>query len=65
MMARMSGDRSRDLEEQDREEVTTKLRSSKTPDSWLEMVSEVKELSEAESKRVFGEALPSGLKLIN
>ncbi len=65
MMARMSGDRSRDLEEQDREEIIKKLRSSKAPDSWLEMVSEVKELSEAESKRVFGEALPSGLKLID
>ena len=31
----------------------------------LEMVSEDKELSEAESKRVLGEALPSGLKLID
>ncbi|NMU81864.1 hypothetical protein HKB16_03110, partial [Vibrio parahaemolyticus] len=28
-------------------------------------VEEVKELSESESKRIFGDALPSGLTLVN
>lgn len=65
MMARMSGDRSRDLEDKDRKDIVKKLRSSKAPAIWIEMISEVKELSAAESKRVFGEALPSGLKLID
>ncbi len=46
-------------------QVIEKLKQSKVPESWLTLVSEVTELSESESKRVFGDALPSGLSLIN
>lgn len=64
LMARMSGDRSRDLDEQWRNKVSIKLAASKAPDSWVEMVEAVKELNEAETKQVFGEGLPVGLTLI-
>ncbi len=64
MLARMSGDRMRDLEPADRQPLADKLTAMKAPAIWIEMVSEVKELSEAETKRVFGEALPVGLTLI-
>jgi len=37
---------------------------TKAPDSWIEMVATVKELDEAETKRVYGEGLPVGLQLI-
>ncbi|NTU36451.1 hypothetical protein HLV51_10945, partial [Vibrio diabolicus] len=42
-----------------------KLKQSKVPESWVSLVKEVKELSESESKRVFGDALPSGLTLVH
>lgn len=64
MMSRMSGDRSRDLDDATRQQIVDKLNAAKAPAIWLEMVETVKELSETETKRVFGEALPSGLKLL-
>lgn len=64
LLARMSGDRERDIDPVLRQRVVEKLRAGKAPDSWIAMVSEVKELTEADEKRIFGEALPPGLKLI-
>ncbi len=64
LMTRMSGDRSRDIDDEWRGKVVEKLVLAKVPASWIEMVETVKELDEAETKRVFGEGLPVGLKLI-
>jgi len=65
LIARMSGDRARDLDESIRLQVIEKLITSKSPSSWLEMVESYKELDETEAKQIFGEALPPGLKLIS
>jgi molecular chaperone DnaK (HSP70)/uncharacterized membrane protein YkoI len=65
MICRKTGDRLFDISDDFRNQVITKLKQSKVPDSWLSLVEEVKELSESESKRVFGDALPSGLTLVN
>ena len=64
MMTRMTGDRTLDINDELRQQVINKLKQSKAPESWIEMVSEVKILTEAETKRVFGDALPNGLRLI-
>ena len=64
MMTRMSGDRSRDISEEWRQQVLQKLQTAKVPESWIEMVATVKELDEKETQQVFGEALPAGLKLL-
>ncbi len=64
LMARMSGDRTRDIDESWRTQVIDKLSTSKAPASWIDMVQTVKELDEAETKKVFGEGLPVGLQLI-
>jgi molecular chaperone DnaK (HSP70) len=64
LLARMSGDRERDIDPALRQRVIERLRAAKAPESWIAMVSEVKELTEADEKRIFGEALPPGLKLI-
>ena len=64
LITRMSGDRSRDIDDEWRKKVIDKLSLAKVPASWIEMVETVKELDEAETKRVFGEGLPVGLKLI-
>ncbi|PKF77296.1 molecular chaperone DnaK [Vibrio sp. vnigr-6D03] len=65
MMCRKTGDRLFDVSDDYREQVRSKLKQSKVPESWISLVEEVKELSESESKRVFGDALPSGLTLIS
>ena len=65
MLARMSGDRERDIEGGLRSKVMEKLRSGKAPESWLMMVAEYHELNEADESRVFGESLPPGLTLIH
>ncbi len=65
LIARMSGDRARDLDDAIRLKVVEKLRISKAPNSWIEMVESYKELDEREAKQVFGEALPPGLMLIS
>ncbi|MGZ5075856.1 MAG: Hsp70 family protein [Methylobacter sp.] len=65
LIARMSGDRARDLDDAMRLQVVEKLKLSKAPTSWIEMVEQFKELDEKEEKQIFGEALPPGLKLIN
>lgn len=65
MLARMSGDRSRDLEPEDRQRVIVKLQEAKAPVLWIELVAEARELNDAETQLIFGEKLPSGLKLID
>jgi molecular chaperone DnaK (HSP70) len=65
LIARLSGDRERDIDPALRQRVIERLRAGKAPDSWIGMVSEVKALTEADEKRIFGEALPPGLKLID
>jgi molecular chaperone DnaK (HSP70) len=65
MIARMSGDRERDIPKEMRKRVVERLRAIKAPASWLVMVEQIAELDEADEKRVFGEALPPGLRLID
>ncbi len=63
LLARLSGDRQRDLDEPARARVIQRLRAAKAPAAWLRMVEEVVDLDEADAGRVFGEALPPGLRL--
>jgi hypothetical protein len=65
MLARMSGDRSRDLEPDDRQRVIAKLQDAKAPALWIELVAEARELNDAETQLIFGEKLPAGLKLLD
>ena len=64
LTARLSGDRERDIDPALRPKIVERLKAGKAPESWITMVSEVKELTETDEKRLFGEALPPGLKLI-
>jgi hypothetical protein len=64
LMARLSGDRGRDLEAASRQAVVEKLQASKCPRSWVEMVSRVTDLTETEAQHIYGEALPPGLRLL-
>jgi molecular chaperone DnaK (HSP70) len=63
-LARMTGDRARDLPLALRETISARLRQVGAPAVWLTMVEEVVTLDEATERRVLGESLPPGLKLI-
>jgi hypothetical protein len=63
-LARLSGDRERDLDAQIRAQVIERLRKEKAPAKWVEMVETVAELDSADQKLVFGESLPPGLRLV-
>jgi molecular chaperone DnaK (HSP70) len=63
-IARKTGDRSRDIDEALRQQVLHKLGASGAPANWAAMVREVVELDQASTTRMFGDALPPGLKLL-
>ncbi len=64
MISRMSGDRERDLATTDRNQVMEKLQNAKAPQSWTTLLQQVTKLEESDTRRIFGEALPPGLKLL-
>ncbi|WP_035820152.1 Hsp70 family protein [Janthinobacterium sp. RA13] len=63
-LARMTGDRSRDIGDALRTTILARLKAVGAPPLWQAMVSEVTQLDEAVTRRILGEALPPGLKLI-
>jgi hypothetical protein len=65
LLARMSGDRERDIDKDLRHQVAERLRMAKAPESWIRMVETVVVLEEADEKQLFGESLPPGLRLVN
>ena len=63
-LARVTDDRTRDLPAELREHIAMRLQAVKAPPIWVEMVQKRVALDAATERRVFGEALPPGLKLI-
>jgi len=63
-LARMTGDRSRDIGETLRAEILRRLSAAGAPANWSAMVREAVQLDQADEKRMLGDALPPGLKLI-
>ncbi|MYN45116.1 Hsp70 family protein [Pseudoduganella sp. FT93W] len=63
-LARMTGDRTRDIDDVLRAEILRRLSGIGAPVSWSAMVREVVQLDQADEKRMLGDALPPGLKLI-
>jgi molecular chaperone DnaK (HSP70) len=64
-IARATGDRARDIPDALRQRVIDRLTAARVPSTWIAMVREVTELDAADTKRVFGESLPVGLKLVD
>jgi hypothetical protein len=63
-IARLTGDRSRDLPEAVRETVLSRLGAISASATWIRQVQQVVELDKADERRVFGESLPAGLRLL-
>jgi hypothetical protein len=64
LLARASGDRERDLDGALREKVAARLEAAAAPATWSRMVREPTRLAAADERRIFGESLPSGLRLL-
>ncbi len=64
MMSRLSGDRTRDLPEPQRNKIIKKLQASKQPQNWITMLQQTVSLDQQDAQQIFGDALPSGLRLI-
>jgi molecular chaperone DnaK (HSP70) len=64
-LARLSGDRERDLDPEVRTRVVARLQKEKAPPKWVEMVQVVTELDSSDESLLFGESLPPGLRLID
>jgi hypothetical protein len=65
LLARASGDRERDLDPALRERVAGRLEDTGAPSSWVRMVREVSHLRAEDERRIFGESLPPGLRLLD
>jgi molecular chaperone DnaK (HSP70) len=63
LLARMTGDRSRDIDRELRQKVLERLGREKAQASWIRMVREVV-VDEPIDRRMLGEALPPGLRLL-
>ena len=64
-LARMTGDRVRDLDPDRRAVVLARLAGAGAAPSWSAMVREVVELDAADEQALFGESLPVGLVLVD
>lgn len=62
-LARLTGDRTRDLEPEVRAEALSALEAAAAPAAWLRMVREVVALEAADEARALGDTLPAGLML--
>jgi len=62
-LARLTGDRARDLEESLRDAALAALKTAQAPGSWLRMITEVAVLGAADEARALGDSLPIGLQL--
>ena len=62
-LARVTGDRARDVSERLRKETAHKLAAAKAKDAWVAAVRELAEVNEEERVAMLGEGLPLGLTL--
>jgi hypothetical protein len=60
-LARLSGDRSRDLEESYRARALEILRDANAPESWQHLLIKFEPMADADKARAFGDTLPVGL----
>lgn len=63
MLARYTGDPARDLDAGRRAEVVRRLSETGAPGPWITQITQAVDLSEGDTGRVLGDALPAGLRL--
>ena len=63
-IARMTGDRARDLPDSVRTQVLDKMRAASAPARWIELVEQVVQMAAEDQQRSLGDSLPPGLVLL-
>ena len=63
-MARVTGDRARDIPERTRAEVARRLEKVGAREAWIRAVREHVAVEESDRAAFFGEGLPVGLRLV-
>jgi hypothetical protein len=63
-IARLTGDRARDLPEAMRAQVLQRLSAANAGAGWIAQVASVGGMDKADQRRAFGESLPAGLRLL-
>lgn len=63
-IARMTGDRARDLPDSVRTLVLDKMRAANAPARWIELVEQVVQMAAEDKQRSLGDSLPPGLVLL-
>jgi hypothetical protein len=61
-LARLTGDRTRDLEADLRARTVAALKAAKSPERWLQVLTQVVALEAEDEARALGDTLPIGLK---
>lgn len=64
LITRMSGDRSRDIDDALRKKIITRLEQAKAPALWVNMVASHVVLEAAQNEQILGESLPAGLSFL-
>src|SRR5690606_32947390 len=62
-LARLTGDRTRDISPELRERLLQALATVRAPEQWRRLVSEVVALEASDEARALGDTLPAGLRL--
>jgi molecular chaperone DnaK (HSP70) len=62
-LARLTGDRTRDVEDHLRAEIARALQLAQSPPAWIRMVTELVHLEATDEARALGDTLPAGLRL--
>lgn len=62
-LARRTGDRTRDLEDETHDRTVEALQAAKVPDRWLQLVTDIVALEPEDEARALGDTLPVGLKM--
>jgi hypothetical protein len=63
LLARATGDRTRDLDAEVRRQTVEALRDAKAPERWMQLVTDVVQLDAEDEARALGDTLPIGLEL--
>jgi len=62
-LCRLTGDRSRDLDDDLRKRTVAALQAAKAPEEWVRMLTDLVQLNAADETRALGDTLPIGLRL--
>lgn len=65
LVAKKCGDRVRDINDDLRSELLSQLKAAKASQNWIDMVAEVVTIEASDEKKIYGDSLPPGIRLVD